>query len=82
MLILSKSSTFPGLLNLLLYLDNDTVTKQPKIVINKANKNCEAPIEIPIHIAKSIKAKLKGSLTAVLNLMTDKAPTKPKERAS
>ena len=30
----------------------------PIIVINKANENCDAPMAIPIHIARSKKDKL------------------------
>ena len=33
-------------------------------------------------IVKSKNARLKGSLTAVLNLITDSAPTKPRDKAS
>ena len=47
-----------------------------------AKRYWEAPTEIPAHIDSKRKAKLNGSLTAVLNLITDKAPTNPSERAS
>lgn len=53
----------------------------PKIPIINANKYWDAPIEMPVQIAKRIKAKLYGSFTAVLNLTTDNAPTKPKDKA-
>ncbi|KGF96923.1 hypothetical protein EU96_1562 [Prochlorococcus marinus str. MIT 9302] len=36
---------------------------------------------MPTHIDRSIKAKLKGSLMAVLYLITDNAPTSPKDKA-
>ena len=41
----------------------------------------EAPIEIPIQIESKIKAKLYGSFIAVRNLTTERAPTKPKDKA-
>ncbi len=37
---------------------------------------------MPIQIDSKINDKLKGSLTAVLNLTTDNAPTKPRESAN
>ena len=55
---------------------------EPINIVIRPNKIWEAPIEIPTHIEKSKNPKFIGSLTAVLNLTTDKAPTKPKERAS
>ena len=36
---------------------------------------------MPSAIAKNKKAKSSGSLTGVLNLMTDRAPTKPSDNA-
>ena len=37
---------------------------------------------MPRAIAKNKKAKSSGSLTGVLNLITDKAPTNPKDKAN
>ena len=53
-------------------------------IIEKINvkRYWEAPTDIPAHIDSKRKDKLKGSLTAVLNLTTDKAPTNPSDRAS
>ena len=41
----------------------------------------DAPIAIPIHTLIKMNDKVYGSLTAVLNLITDKAPTKPRDKA-
>ena len=43
---------------------------------------CDAPIEIAEHIANNIIDKLYGSFIAVLNLITDKAPTSPSDKAN
>ena len=44
--------------------------------------NCDAPIEIAEHIANNIIDKLYGSLIAVLNLITESAPTSPSDKAN
>ena len=47
-----------------------------------ANIYWDAPIDIPIHIESNRKERLYGSFIAVLNLITDKAPTSPRESAN
>ena len=45
------------------------------------NKNWDAPVDIPRDTASKIKARVYGSFTAVRYLITDKAPTKPSDKA-
>ena len=53
----------------------------PNIRISTEKSNCSAPIDMPKQTLKSMKAKAYGSFTAVRNLITDKAPTSPKDKA-
>ena len=50
-------------------------------ISRNANINCDAPTAIPTQIDSSKKARLYGSFTAVLNLTTDRAPTRPNDSA-
>ena len=43
---------------------------------------CSAPITIPWHTLQRMKDRVNGSLTAVLNLTTDNAPTRPSDNAN
>ena len=81
---MESKSTLPLLNNFsflaeLLY--QKITAKEPIINTKRAKENCDAPIEIPTHIERSINAKLYGSFTAVLYLITDNAPTKPNDKA-
>ena len=42
---------------------------------------CKAPYPIPKAIAKKRNARSSGSFTGVLNLITDNAPTRPRDSA-
>ena len=59
------------------YMQNKIIKKHPSVITIWL-----APKPNPIPIAKNKYTNSSGSLIGVLNLITDKAPTKPSDKAS
>ena len=59
------------------YMQNTIIKKHPSVIIIWL-----APKPNPIPIAKNKYTNSSGSFIGVLNLITDKAPTKPNDKAS
>ena len=68
--------------SMLFYTDKRSHKFEQLKINNNAKIYWDAQIEIPIQIESKIKAKLYVSLTAVLNLTTDSAPTNPRDKAN
>ena len=76
------------LLLFFVFEDKIVFLNKVKIIIDPAKRirtvkiNCSAPIDIPKQTLQSIKDNVNGSFTAVLNLTTDNAPTRPSDKAN
>ena len=58
------------------------IIRAPAPSIRAVKVNCSAPIDMPRQTLHRMNESVKGSFTAVRNLITDKAPTKPRDKAS